>query len=86
MADRDVQVPADENLPAAQVAAVIQLPPPPPAQNPEQPANPNPPNAAAEDVTLEVCSMFDFIHLSHTCFCISYFQFMLCPASKRVAL
>ena len=54
MADREVQVPADQNLQAAQAAAVLNQPAPPPAQNPEeQPANPQ--NAAAEEVTLEVC-------------------------------
>ena len=53
MADPNIQVPADENLPAAQAAAIVQRP-----QNPE---GPNPPNAAAEEVSLEVCAMF---HLS----------------------
>ena len=55
MADREVQVPADQNLQAAQAAAVLNQPPPPPAQNPEeQPANPQ--NAAVE----EVCLIFVF--------------------------
>ena len=55
MADREVQVPADQNLQAAQAAAVLNQPPPAPAQNPEeQPANPQ--NAAAE----EVCLIFLF--------------------------
>ena len=57
MADREVQVPADQNLQAAQAAAVLNQPPPPPAQNPEEPPA-NPQNAAAEEVTLEVCSTF----------------------------
>ena len=53
------QVPADQNLQAAQAAAVLNQPPPPPAQNPEeQPANPQ--NAAVEEVTLEVCLIFVF--------------------------
>ena len=57
MADREVRVPADQNLQAAQATAVLNQPPPPPAQNPEeQPANPQ--NAAAEEVTLEVCLIF----------------------------
>ena len=54
MADREVQVPADQNLQAAQAAAVLNQPPPPPAQNLEEPPA-NPQNAAAEEVTLEVC-------------------------------
>ena len=54
MADREVQVPADQNLQVAQAAAVLNQPPPPPAQNPEEPPV-NPQNAAAEEVTLEVC-------------------------------
>ena len=59
MADSEVQVPADQNLQAAQV---LNQPPPPPAQNPEeQPANPQ--NATAEEVTLEVC-LFFFAFLS----------------------
>ena len=63
MADREVQVPADQNLQAAQAAAVLNQPPPPPAQNPEeQPANPQ--NAAAEEVTLEVCLIFCFFVLT----------------------
>ena len=57
MADREVQVPADQNLQAAQAAAVLNQPPPPPAQNPEEPPA-NPQNAAAEEVTLEVCFTF----------------------------
>ena len=60
MADREVQVLADQNLQAAQAAAVLNQPPPPPAQNPkEQPANPQ--NAAVEEVTLEVCLIFCFL-------------------------
>ena len=59
MADREVQVPADQNLQAAQAAAVLNQPPPPPAQNPEEPPA-NPQNAAAEEVTLEVCLTFFF--------------------------
>ena len=67
MADRKVQVPADQNLQAAQAAAVLNQPPPPPAQNPEeQPANPQ--NAAAEEVTLEVCLIFLFFVLTLFCF------------------
>ena len=57
MADREVQVPADQNLQAAQAAAVLNQPPPPPAQNPEEPPA-NPQNAASEEVTLEVCLTF----------------------------
>ena len=93
MADRDIQVPADENLRAAQAAAVVQPPPPPPPQNPEEPAIPNPQNAAREEVTLEVCSFFIFLKYRtrvlvyriplHFFF---FFQIMLCPALKRVAL
>ena len=60
MADREVQVPADQNLQAAQAAAVLNQPPPPPAQNPEEPPA-NPQNAAAEEVTLEVCLTFFFV-------------------------
>ena len=37
MADGEVQVPADQNLQAAQAAAVLNKPPPPPPQNPEEP-------------------------------------------------
>ena len=62
MADREVQVPADQDSQAAQAAAVLNQPPPPPppAQNPEeQPANPQ--NAAVEEVTLEVCLIFCFL-------------------------
>ena len=59
MADREGQVPADQNLQAAQAAAVLNQPPPPPAQNPEEPPA-NPQNAAAEEVTLEVCLIFLF--------------------------
>ena len=57
MADREVQVPADQNLQAAQAAVVLNQPPPPPAQNPEEPPA-NPQNAAAGEVTLEVCLTF----------------------------
>ena len=57
MADREVQVPADQNLQAGQAAAVLNQPPPPPAQNPEEPPA-NPQNAAAEEVTLGVCLTF----------------------------
>ena len=57
MADREVQVPADQNLQAAQAAAILNQPPPPPAQNPEEPPA-NPQNAAAEEVTPEVCLRF----------------------------
>jgi len=47
MVDRELQVPPDQNLQAAQAAVVLNRPPPSPAQNPEeQPANPQ--NAAAE--------------------------------------
>ena len=69
MADQDVQVPVDENLRAAQAAAVVQPPQPPPPQNQQEPANPNPQNAAGEEVTLEVCSMFLLTLVSHTCSC-----------------
>ena len=68
MADQDVQVPGDENLRAAQAAAVDQPPQPPRPQNQQEPAN----NAAGEEVTLEVCSMFLLTLVSHTCSCISY--------------
>ena len=69
MADRDVQVPLDDNLHTAQAAAVVQAPQPqqpsqPPPQNPEEQ---NPQNAAGYQVTLEVCLMFVLL-LSHTCF------------------
>ena len=62
MADPVVQVPAQENLPAAQAAAVLQPPPPPPPpQNAEEPLQ----NAAGEQVTLEVCSIFLFVLLQY---------------------
>ena len=67
MVDREVQVPADQNLQAAQAAAVLNQPPPPPAQNPEEPPA-NPQNAAAEEVTLEVCLTFLFFVLTLFCF------------------
>lgn len=55
------QVPAGENLQAAQAVTVAQAPPPPLLQNQEEPANPNPrQNAAAGEVTLEVCSAYCF--------------------------
>ena len=60
MAEREVQVPADQNLQAAQAAAVLNQPPPPPPQNPQEPPA-NPQNAAAEEVTLEVCLIFCFL-------------------------
>ena len=63
MADREVQVPADQNIQAAQAAAVLNQPPPPPAQNPEEPPA-NPQNAAAE----EVCLIFLFFVLALFCF------------------
>jgi len=60
MADREVQVPADQNLQAAQAAAVLNQPPSPPPQKPEElPANPQ--NAAAEEVTLDVWLIFCFL-------------------------
>ena len=69
MADREVQVPADQNLQAAQAAAILNQPPPPPAQNPEEPPA-NPQNAAAEEVTLEVClTFFVFLFFVLTLFC-----------------
>ena len=67
MADREVQVPADQNLQAAQAEAVLNQPPPPPAQNPEEPPA-NPQNTAAEEVTLEVCLFFWFFVLTLFCF------------------
>ena len=67
MADREVQVPADQNLQAAQAAAVLNEPPPPPAQNPEEPPA-NPQNAAAEEVTLKVCLWFDNVPLTSLTF------------------
>ena len=57
MADREVQVPANQNVQAAQAAAVLNQPPPPPPQNPEEPPA-NSQNAAAEEVSLEVCLFF----------------------------
>ena len=42
------QVPAGENLRAAQPVAVVQPPPPPPLQNQEEPANPNSSQSAGE--------------------------------------
>ncbi|XP_068718096.1 uncharacterized protein [Montipora capricornis] len=52
------QVPAGENLQAAQAVAVAHPPLPPPPQNQEEPANPNPgQNAAGEQVTLEVSDL-----------------------------
>ena len=60
MAEREVQVPADQNLQAAQAPAVLNQPPPPPPQNPEEPPA-NLQNAAAEEVTLEVCLIFCFL-------------------------
>ena len=60
MANLEVQVQADQNLQAAQAAAVLNKPLPPPPQNPEGPPA-NPQNAAAEEVTLEVCSIFCFL-------------------------
>ena len=60
MADREVQIPADQTLQAAKAAAVLNQPPPLPPQNPEEPPA-NPQNAAAEEVTLEVCLIFCFL-------------------------
>ena len=54
MADREVQIPADQTL------QVLNQPPPLPPQNPEEPPA-NPQNAAAEEVTLEVCLIFCFL-------------------------
>ena len=48
---------ADQNLQAAQAAAVLNQSPPPPPQNPDEPPA-NPQNAAAEEVTLDLCLIF----------------------------
>ena len=56
---------ADQNLQAAQAAAVLNQSPPPPPQNPDEPPA-NPQNAAAEEVTLDLC-LFFFV-LSLFCF------------------
>ena len=48
---------ADQNLQAAQAAAVLNQSPPPPPQNPDEPPV-NPQNAAAEEVTLDLCLIF----------------------------
>ena len=65
MADPDVhvQVPAYENLRVSQAAAVVQ--PPPPLQNQKESANPNPQNAAREEVTLEVFSVSSYSSIAH---------------------
>ena len=55
----------DQNLQAAQAVAVLNQPPPPPPQNPDEPPA-NPQNAAAEEVTLDLC-LFFFV-LSLFCF------------------
>ena len=55
---------ADQNLQAAQAAAVLNQSPPPPPQNPDEPPA-NPQNAAAEEVTLDLCLIF---FLSQVCF------------------
>ena len=55
----------DQNLQAAQAAVVLNQPPPPPPQNPDEPPA-NPQNAAAEEVTLDLC-LFFFV-LSLFCF------------------
>ena len=47
----------DQNLQAAQAVAVLNQPPPPPPQNPDEPPA-NPQNAAAEEVTLDLCLFF----------------------------
>ena len=47
----------DQNLQAAQAAAVLNQPLPPPPQNPDEPPG-NPQNAAAEEVTLDLCLFF----------------------------
>ena len=60
MADHELQVPADQNLQAAQGATVLNQPLPPPPQNPEEPPV-NPQNAVAVEVTLEVCLIFCFL-------------------------
>ena len=57
---------ADQNLQAAQAAAVLNQSPPPPPQNPDEPPA-NPQNAAAEEVTLDLCLIFFFV-LSLLCF------------------
>ena len=90
MADPAVQVPAQENLPAAQAAAVVQPPPPPPPpQNAEEP----PQNAAGEQVTLEVCSIFVLLQyrtrvlaLRIPVAALSLFSAQVMPCFKRVAL
>ena len=58
---------ADQNLQAAQAAAVLNQSPPPPPQNPDEPPA-NPQNAAAEEVTLDLCLIFFFCVLSLLCF------------------
>ena len=60
MPDREVQVPADQNLQEAQGATVLNQPSPPPPLNPQKPPV-NPQNAAAVEVTLEVCLIFCFL-------------------------
>ena len=53
---------ADQNLQAAQAAAVLNQSPPPPPQNPDEPPV-NPQNAAAEEVTLDLCLIFFVLSL-----------------------
>ena len=57
---------ADQNLQAAQAAAVLNQLPPPPSQSPDEPPA-NPQNAAVEEVTLDLCLIFFFV-LSLFCF------------------
>ncbi len=62
MADRDVQVPAEENLQAAQAAAIVYSRHHPTSTKPRKACcNPNYQNAVGEEVTLEVCSVFNFL-------------------------
>ena len=79
---------ADQNLQAAQAAAVLNQLPPPPSQNPDEPPA-NPQNAAAEEVTLDLSLIFfclKSVLLRNTCCLHRRFQFIFiscCDALLR---
>ena len=80
MPDREVQVPADQNLQEAQGATVLNQPSPPPPLNPQKPPV-NPQNAAAVEVTLEVCLIFCFLSFllrEHVFFIAAFSSFSSC--------